>query len=627
MSRLTCTPDRRAAASGAAVLALLAGPWLSAAPSAGAEDMAGRRDLGAALTRCARPAPLPALGVTPGPSAVRTVAASAVRRDVPARAEALAVTAVLADDLEARDAAGFYRELSRTPGWESLPPTLALHRVLGTPDPFAYEELWPRATAVLGDLAGRPADVVAAAVAPGGGAPRSCAAPSSSRSLPLPHGSAYDVTAARDRRTGDELLLEAACGTPVLAATPGYAAVTRDDPRGGPWVLTVTAGGAATRYTHLQRVLVADGAVVTAGQPVAEVGDLGSVDACALGVASRTAGGAERDATQVVRWLVSGTAPTSPGRPPGPPAGAAGESEVLPSTPLEELVAAVEELTAPVSPRPRRGPGSSDAPGPGAVPEAQPGAATTFRVGSFNVLGSHLTAPGGSKPGFAPGPQRMARGLARIESSGTSVVVLNEFETPAASVVGSDGDWQLHRATPNNRFRDGNTNGNAVAWRTDTWSAVAVDEFTVPWRVTLHMPVVTLQHRSTGARVTVVGVHNPATTARAGNQSGARAVARRTELAQVASLRQADPATPVVIAGDFNERDEVYCDFLDSGLQSSAPGPAGGAGCRAPGHTVDWVFGTPGLTFRGEVVDRSTLGTISDHPLLTAAVVLAPQSR
>jgi endonuclease/exonuclease/phosphatase family metal-dependent hydrolase len=98
------------------------------------------------------------------------------------------------------------------------------------------------------------------------------------------------------------------------------------------------------------------------------------------------------------------------------------------------------------------------------------------------------------------------------------------------------------------------------------------------------------------------------------------------ELAQVAALRRADPRTPVVVAGDFNERDDVYCDFLGAGLQSSAPRP-GGSRCRAPGHSVDWIFGTAGLTFGGEAVDRSTLGTISDHPLLTAAVSLPPQTR
>jgi endonuclease/exonuclease/phosphatase family metal-dependent hydrolase len=295
-------------------------------------------------------------------------------------------------------------------------------------------------------------------------------------------------------------------------------------------------------------------------------------------------------------------------------------------TDLDHLARAVVTPPLPSPAHPRRHHSGSAAP-PAPVPSGpEPTAPTAFRIASFNVLGSHLTASGGGKPGFGPGPVRMARGLAKIEASGASVVVLNEFESQAASVVEADGDWELHRATPNNRFRDGNTNGNAIAWRSDTWSEVAADEFTVPWQVTLHMPVVTLEHRGTGARITVVGVHNPASTPKAGNQSGARVVARRTELARVAGLRAADPSTPVLVAGDFNERADVYCSFLGAGLQSSAPRPAG-AGCHAPGHSVDWVFGSTGLSFGGEVVDRSTLGTISDHPLLTASVSLPSQLR
>ena len=606
------------------LLGLLAGPWLAVpATAAGdgsggsggraASSSAGEVGLdarsGAALERCARPALLPALRVPRGASEVRGVAAAAHREGLPARAQALALAAVLSDDLAAAAVEGFYRRLTRTDGWESLPPTLALHRVLGTPDPFAYERLWPQATSLLAELTRRPEAQVALAVAPGGGAPRSCApTPLRRRTLPLPPGSAYAVAGGATRSSG--LVLEAPCGTPVLAASSGEVTIDRDDPDGGPWVLTVTGAAGATRYRHVQAPLVANSDVVTAGQQIAEVGDLGAVDDCALGVATEDSSGADRSTTEVVRWLLSGTPRV---------------------TRLAELADEVDRQRDTPGRPPRRGrtqSGSSAAvtPSPSPAPVPQLTVPTPFRVGTFNVLGAHLTAPGGGKPGFGPGPVRMARGLARIEASGASVVVLNEFEDPAAAVVTGDGAWQLHRATPNNRFRGGNTNGNAVAWRSDTWSAVTLEEFTVPWKVTLHMPVVTLEHRRTGARVTVVGVHNPASTRKAGNQSGARAVARRVELAQVAALRRADPSTPVVVAGDFNERSEVYCAFLGAGLKSSAPRPAG-ARCRAPGHSVDWVFGTTGLTFGGEVVDRSTLGSISDHPLITAAVSLSPQLR
>ncbi len=595
------------------VLALLLAPWLVLEPSAGAdEDL--RPAVSTALDRCAAPAPMPALAVPRRPAGPREgsrpavaaavdVAAAGRRQQLPARAQALAVAAALAGDLRPGSAERFYRRLGRIDRWESLPPTIAVHRVVGNPDPYAYEGAWQRATTLLAELTGRPETEVTRAVASGGDAPADCVATAlSERALPLPPGSAYVVSGG----SSDELLLEAPCGTPVLAATAGLVSLTTDDPAGGPWVVTVTGDRGATRYTHVQEPVVDEGATVLVGQRIADVGDLGAVEGCALGLRSETSAGERRETGAFVQWLVSGTRR---------------------DTDLEQLAAAVEAPAVTLPPRPRRPRQEPEDVVPPAA-SAEPTVPTSFRAGSFNVLGSHLTAPGGSRPGFAPGPQRMARGLAKIEASGASVVVLNEFETPAASVVTSDGDWQLHRATPNNRFRGGSTSGNGIAWRSDTWTAVGVGEFTVPWRVTLHMPVVTLQHRDTRARVTVIGVHNPASTAKAGNQSAARAVARRVELAQVAALRGADPSTPVIIAGDFNERSEVYCPFLGSGLlQSSAAPGAGAGGCRTPGHTVDWIFGTRDLTFSGETADRSTLGSISDHPLLTAGVVLPSQSR
>ena len=174
----------------------------------------------------------------------------------------------------------------------------------------------------------------------------------------------------------------------------------------------------------------------------------------------------------------------------------------------------------PVPALPHVGPHVGPHAAPHVVPQVVP--ATQFRAATFNVLGSHLTDPGGEKASYDSGPSRMARALRLLEASGDSVVTLQEFETPAANAVLADGDWGLHRATPNNHFRNGNAGGNAIAWRRDTWSLVSTGEFTVPWQVTLHMPVVTLRHVGTGAEITVIGVHNPASTSRQGNQQRAR---------------------------------------------------------------------------------------------------------
>ena len=51
-------------------------------------------------------------------------------------------------------------------------------------------------------------------------------------------------------------------------------------------------------------------------------------------------------------------------------------------------------------------------------------------------------------------------------------MVLNEFESPQAAVFESDPEWTLYRAAANNVFRDGNYNGNAIAWKSEDWKLV-----------------------------------------------------------------------------------------------------------------------------------------------------------
>jgi hypothetical protein len=538
---------------------------------------------------CAQPALSPALEVkapaTAGPTKAGSAHAIATRGSelkVPARAQALAVAAMLAGDLPAgRPVTRFYRGLAGIDAWQTLPPTIAIHRVLGTPDPFRYERTWSLAITLLKKIA---VDVhaVQSQVSTAGLAPSRCYVTQSDVSaLPLPPGSAFTVRTESPPKAGrkgatqvpdvkgaktvqqPETQFVAACGTPIVAATRGIVNVVSNDAAAGPWLIKVRweEKNVTTTYAHAQNPGVTDGQAVLAGDVLAEVGDLGAVDRCALGLSMTTR---EKNRTR-------------------------------PLDPLTWLTA----NGAAVGEQPTR------------IPD------TSFRIASYNVLGHHLTAPGGGRRGFAPGTTRVANGIARLESSDASIVVLNEFESPQAGVFLADGDWGLHRATLNNTFRDGNGSGNAIAWRTDTWQLVDSTEFTVPWQVTLHMPVVRLEHVDTRAQVIVIGVHNPASTSVKGNQSGARTVARQIELAYITDLHEAMPGVPILFAGDMNERSEAFCGFTGTGiLQSSAGGSVGGA-CRVPPHgPVDWIFGTTDIDFTGQYIDRGSLGGISDHPLL-----------
>lgn len=586
------SPARTRRWLGAALVAasLVLGVLAAGSPGVGAPARPAAPPGDVDVRQCARPALSPALKLKPPAGAqgraleIHTLAQRGRELRVPARAQALAAAALLAGDLRSgRPVTGFYQELTTLDSWETLPPTIAIHRVLGTPDPFRYETTWPAAVKLLKKVA---ADVgaVESQVSTAGLAPSRCYVTQSDVSaLPLPPGSAFTVrsTQAPNSAGGGkkgtkpsgaasatpaarpETRFDAACGTPVVAATRGVVEFVPDDAAAGPWLIRVRwdEKNLATSYAHVQNPAVTDGQLVLAGDPLAEVGDLGAVDRCSLGLtmSSRVKGKAR--SVDPLTWLTNN--------------GAA------------------------VGDQPTRI------------------ADTTFKIASYNVLGHHLTAPGGGRPGWGPGTTRVANGLARIESAGASIIVLNEFETPQAGVVLGDGDWDLHRATPNNTFRDGNSNGNAIAWRTDTWKLVASTEFTVPWQVTLHMPVVRLEHAESKAQVIVIGVHNPASTSVKGNQSGARATARQIELEYITSLHERLPGVPILLAGDMNERAEAFCGFTGTGvLQSSAGGSVGGS-CRMPSHgPVDWIFGTLDIDFTGQYIDRGALGGISDHPIL-----------
>ena len=537
---------------------------------------------------CARPALSPSVKLVPerkgAPKGTkeqrRAREAAAVGRiaKVPARAQALAIAAALMGDLHgAPKIKKFFKKLDKVKRWETLPPSIAVHRVLGTPDPFRYEARWAEAVRMLASFSPAETRAVESLVSAGGRAPSRCYASASDVSaLPLPPGTSFEVKAPKKHKQVEqvepplerETLFEASCGTPVVAATAGTVTVTQDNSVAGPWLISVrSSDNIVSWYSHVQNPRVGDGDTVLVGQPLAEIGDLGKVETCALGLSIQSRG-------------VQGD-----------------PKELDP----------VEFLT-------RRGAAVPD--GPVVIPE------TGFRIATYNVLGYHLTAPGGGRPGWGNGASRVAAGKAKIEAAGVDILVLNEFEDPQAAVFTNDPEWELYRADANNTFRNGNSNGNAIAWKRSDWKLVETSEFLVPYKTTLHMPVVTLEHLDTGAVIRVIGVHNPASTPQAGNQQGARNTARAIEIAGMQELRAEDPEIPLIIAGDMNERETVFCSFTGTGfLQSSAGGSVGG-GCQYPRHgPVDWIFSTLDLDFLGQDIDQSFLGRISDHPLVSADVV------
>jgi hypothetical protein len=243
---------------------------------------------------------------------------------------------------------------------------------------------------------------------------------------------------------------------------------------------------------------------------------------------------------------------------------------------------------------------------------------TTFRVGTFNVLGSSHTARfGGNKRGYASGPTRMGMAWSLINQAHLDVIGFQEFEDPQygrfRSLAGSG--WALYPGPSLDRgsIRD------SIAWRTDTWELVEANSIAIPYfhGDPIRRPVVKLKNKESGREVWFFNTHNPASTPNHGNNAHWRGVAIGIEV-KLANQLAAD-GTPVVFTGDYNDRAEVFCPIVGGTDMVAANGGSYDGGCRPPDHMdVDWIFGS-GIEFSDFVsASNGIVGRVSDHPFVYA---------
>lgn len=277
------------------------------------------------------------------------------------------------------------------------------------------------------------------------------------------------------------------------------------------------------------------------------------------------------------------------------------------------------------------GPGSVKAQFPAPLKQARerarnaPSPTVEFVVSSFNVLGSsHTAGSGKGKKRFASGATRAGTAARLISGNGVAVVGLQELQWDQAGVLSS--------RLPGYGIYPGRSMGareaeNSIMWRADLFDVVDARTVGIPYfrgRIR-QMPYVKLRSRENGKELWVMNFHNPASTPKWGNNARWRAVAVRKELDLVRSLREAEPEVPVIMTGDMNDRAAFFCPVVGSGLlQAANGGSASGGACSPPPATqIDWILGTPDLTWSGYVVDRSgAVRFTSDHPMIRATAVL-----
>ena len=243
---------------------------------------------------------------------------------------------------------------------------------------------------------------------------------------------------------------------------------------------------------------------------------------------------------------------------------------------------------------------------------------TTFRVGTFNVLGSSHTAPvGGNKKGYASGVARMGMTYSLISQADLDVVGFQEFEevqySRFRSLAGSRWDVYPGPSLDRGSIRD------SIAWRTDVWKLVEANSIAIPYfgGDMIRRPVIKLENIESGREVWFFNTHNPASTPNHGNNARWRGAAVSIQI-RLANELGAD-GTPVVFTGDYNDRAEVFCPIVGGTELEAANGGGYSGGCDTPDRMdVDWVFGS-GMEFSGFVSQsQGIIGRVSDHPFIYA---------
>lgn len=243
-----------------------------------------------------------------------------------------------------------------------------------------------------------------------------------------------------------------------------------------------------------------------------------------------------------------------------------------------------------------------------------------LRVASFNVLGDSHTGPGGNKPAFYPDASaRMNMTIGLLRANDIDVVGFQEFEASQYGMFTSRaGEYSLY---PGLSLGDKSVRFN-IAWRSSAFQLVEARSLSIPYAggSRIEMPVVLLESTTTKRRAWFANFHNPADTPSLGNNARWRAEAAGIEIAYLTDLHQAD-GTPVIVTGDFNEREEIFCRFTAAGVFSAAAGGSSGGGCAPPSNMqVDWVFGSTGVAF--DDYAATPTGRASDHNLVHARATL-----
>lgn len=287
-------------------------------------------------------------------------------------------------------------------------------------------------------------------------------------------------------------------------------------------------------------------------------------------------------------------------------------TEAMPAEPKRfRVVGATRILPAP---EPRPAPERPKVRGTSLAQRAERAASPSiadFGVAMINILGSQHTV--GGRGGFAPGTSRAYAATQMLLARGSSIIGFSEIQNDQLAVFRNNA--------PGYDVYPGTELGNAgvpttIAWNTAVWRLVETQVIYIPFSgQTRPQPVVKLANVASGVEIWVMNVHN--------SPQGMEGERDRAEAVEVAKINElAAAGTPMIVMGDFNEKQEILCRITAATPLEST---IGGGSCYPPPQPmrVDWIFASPSFTFGSyEVTRAAPVPYITDHAVLFSRLSL-----
>lgn len=271
---------------------------------------------------------------------------------------------------------------------------------------------------------------------------------------------------------------------------------------------------------------------------------------------------------------------------------------VVPAVALCGVVAAASSLLAPTTAT--AGPTIN-------VAQAAPVHPGFQRFAWLNAMADHHTAPGGDAAGRLDGVPRMRIVVGHLRRTLVDFGVLAEVEAPQREAFGRFAREYAMVSTPD-AAEDAD---DAVFFRRSVFRLVSQDTVTMYYRNggKVAAPVVVLEERATGRQVGVLPVHFPASIPSAPYQKKWRDLD-----GQIVKSVVARSEVPMIVAGDFNQRNDILCDLTSPQnrmISPLAPHEQCNSFGRAP---IDQVFLDPSLRpDRYQVYSGPSARMATDH--------------